>query len=56
MIGNHKSRWMHKTVDINKENGCQICSLKIDLAVGMNDVKKKKINKRTLGFLVYSQY
>lgn len=35
---------MHKTIDSNKGNGCQICSLKIDfVAVVMNDIKKMNI-------------
>lgn len=35
---------MHKTVDSNKGNGCQICSWKTDLlAAAMNNVKKMNI-------------
>lgn len=38
---NDKSKWIHETVDSNKGNNCQICSLKIDLlSVFMNDAKK----------------
>lgn len=52
MTSNHKSKWMHQTADKNKGNGCQTCSLKIDLlAIVMNYVKKKG----TFDFLVYSQ-
>lgn len=39
----HKSKWIHQTADKNKRNGCQTCSLKIDLlAIVISDVKRKK--------------
>lgn len=39
----HKSKWIHQTADKNKRNGCQTCSLKIDLlAIVISDVKRKE--------------
>lgn len=42
ITSNHKSKWIHQTADKNKGNGCQTCSLKIDLlAIVISDEKNE---------------